>query len=186
MGCSPYFAATGTHTLIPLDISEATYLLLPPESVLSTADLIAQRAIALQKRREHLTHLHSIVYEARLRAAVKFEQDHATTIQDYDFKCGDLVLMRNTAIEKSLSRKFRNRYLGPLIVISRNRGGAYILCELNGSVFHRPIAAFRVIPYFARQSIPLPPLEELLDISTEHLREMEQSNLMDPEDDELE
>lgn len=27
MGCSPYFAATGTHPLIPLDISEATYVL---------------------------------------------------------------------------------------------------------------------------------------------------------------
>jgi hypothetical protein len=186
MGCSPYFAATGTHPLIPLDISEATYLLPPPEAVLSTEDLIAQRAIALQKRREHLTQLHSMVYEARLRAAVKFEQDHAATIQDHDFKRGDLVLMRNTAIEKSLSRKFRNRYLGPLIVISRNRGGAYILCELDGAVFHRPIAAFRVIPYFARENIPLPPLEELLDISTEHLREMEQSTLVDPEDEEIE
>ncbi|KAJ6618390.1 hypothetical protein B0H10DRAFT_1248119 [Mycena sp. CBHHK59/15] len=27
MGCSPYFAVTGTHPLLPLDISEATYLL---------------------------------------------------------------------------------------------------------------------------------------------------------------
>ncbi|CAK5266821.1 unnamed protein product, partial [Mycena citricolor] len=51
MGCSPYFAVTGTHPLLPLDISEATYLLPPPKSVLSTTDLIARRAIALQKRR---------------------------------------------------------------------------------------------------------------------------------------
>jgi hypothetical protein len=186
MGCSAYFAATGTHPLIPLDISEATYLLPPPDTVLSTSDLIAQRAIALQKRREHLAQLHSDVYSARLRAAVKFEQDHAATIRDFEFQRGDLVLMRNTAIEKSLSRKFRNSYLGPLIVISRNRGGAYILCELDGSVFHRPIAAFRVIPYFARKSIPLPSLDELLDISTERLREMEESMLSDPEDDEVE
>jgi hypothetical protein len=73
-----------------------------------------------------------------------------------------------------------------LIVISRNRGGAYIICELDGSVFHRPIAAYRVIPYFARQSIPLPPLEELLDISTERLRDLEQTTLIDPEDEEFE
>jgi hypothetical protein len=182
MGCSPYFAVTGTHPLLPLDISEATYLLPPPDSVLSTTDLIARRAIALQKRREQLSQLHSTVFEVRLRAAVRFEIEHAATIRDYDFKRGDLVLMRNTAIEKSLSRKMRKRYLGPLIVISRNRGGAYILCELDGSVFHRPIAAFRVIPYLARESITIPPLDDFLDIDTERLRELEQSTLADPEE----
>jgi hypothetical protein len=41
MGCSPYFAVTGSHPLIPLDITEATYLQPPPDSVLSTTDLIA-------------------------------------------------------------------------------------------------------------------------------------------------
>jgi hypothetical protein len=90
--------------------------------------------------------------------------------------------MRNTAIEKSLSKKMRKRYLGPLIVISRNRGGAYILCELDGSVFHRPIAAFRVIPYFARTAIPIPPLDDFLDIDTQRLRELEESTLADPEE----
>jgi hypothetical protein len=41
MGCSPYYATTGTHPLIPLDISEASYLLPPPSSMLSTTDLLA-------------------------------------------------------------------------------------------------------------------------------------------------
>ncbi|KAJ6589445.1 hypothetical protein B0H19DRAFT_921853 [Mycena capillaripes] len=189
MGCSPYFAVTGTHPFLPLDISEATYLIPPPDSVLSTTELIARRAITLQKRRDQLSQLHSDVYAARLRAAARFEIEHASTIRDYDFKCGDLVLMRNTAIEKSFSKKMRKpyqRYLGPLIVISRNRGGTYILCELDGSVFHCPIAAFRVIPYFVRVSIPLPPLQDFLDIDTERLRELEQSTFTDPEDVEFE
>ena len=59
MGCSPYFAATGAHPLLPLDIAEATYLLPPPMVPLTTTDLIAARAIALQKRHAHLTALHS-------------------------------------------------------------------------------------------------------------------------------
>ena len=70
----------------------------------------------------------------------------------------------------------RPRYLGPLIVISRNRGGAYILAELDGSVFDRPIAAFRVIPYFARRKIDLPPLDNLLDISRQRLTELESTD----------
>ena len=122
------------------------------------------------------------VYATRVKAAVCFEQQHSATITDYNFTLGDLVLIRNTAIEKSLNRKMRARYLGPLIVISHNRGGAYIIAELDGAVFDRPIAAFRVIPYFTRQSIPIPLLEELIDISARHLRELEDSTSADPDE----
>ena len=93
MGCSPYFGATGTHPLIPLDISEATYLQPPVESVLSSTDLIARRAITLQKRELDLAILHEKVHQARLRAAVLFEQQHAKTIYNFNFKHGNLVLM---------------------------------------------------------------------------------------------
>jgi hypothetical protein len=183
MGCSPYFAATGTHPILPLDIAEATYLLPPPAEPLSTTDLIAARAIALQKRKSHLSTLHSKVMTARVQAAIRFEREHAATIRDFDFHRGDLVLIRNTAIEKALNRKMRPRYLGPLIVVSRNKGGAYIICELNGSVFDRPIAAFRVIPYFARKAIALPDLSDFLDIDTSRLREMEEASSLGDDDD---
>jgi len=135
MGCSPYFAVTETHPLLPFDIVEASYMQPPPDSVLSTTDLIARRAIALQKRKSHLAELHSKVFDARRKAAIKFERDHTNTIKDFDFKLGDLVLMCNTAIEKALNRKMCPQYLGPLIMISHNRGGAYILAKLDGSLF---------------------------------------------------
>jgi hypothetical protein len=54
LGCSPYFAATGTHPLLPLNIIEATYLIPPPEALLDTTQLITSHPIALQKRREQL------------------------------------------------------------------------------------------------------------------------------------
>ncbi|KIM85896.1 hypothetical protein PILCRDRAFT_5010 [Piloderma croceum F 1598] len=164
MGCSPYFAATGTHPILPLDIAEATYLLPPPTLTLSTTDLIAIRAIVLQKRHAHLSALHSRVMAARLDAAR-----------------GDLVLVRNTAIEKALNHKMQARYIGPLVVVSRNKGGAYIICKLNGSVFDRPVAAFRVIPYFARKSLTLPDLDGFLDVSPERIQEMEVSDVSDPD-----
>jgi len=176
MGCSPYFAATGTHPLLPVDIAEANYLLPAPDSPISSTELIIRRAITLQKRREQLSALREKVYEARIQAADRFEKEHSHTIKQFDFRLGDLVLVRNTAIEKALNRKMRPRYLGPLIVISRNRGGAYILAELDGSVFDRPIAAFRVIPYFARRKIDLPPLDNLLDISRQRLTELENTD----------
>ena len=73
------------------------------------------------------------------------------------------------------------RYLGLLIVISQNKGGAYTVSELNGSVFDHPIVAFQVIPYFACQHIDIPPLDELIDISARRLCELENSTTADPD-----
>ena len=57
MGCSPFYAATGVHPILPFDIFKANYLLPPPNSLLSSTDLITRRAIALQKRQEDLSQL---------------------------------------------------------------------------------------------------------------------------------
>ena len=40
------------------------------------------------------------------------------TVRNFDFSRGDLVLVRNTAIEKALNRKMRPRYFGPMIVLA--------------------------------------------------------------------
>jgi hypothetical protein len=180
MGCSPFYAATGAIPLIPLDIVEATYLQPPPESTLTTTELIARRAIALQKRPADLEKLHSKVHSARKVAAIRFEKKHFRTIGNYAFERGDLVLVRNTKIEKSLDKKMKPRYLGPLIVVSRTKRGAYIVCELDGAVLHNPIAQFRVIPYLARKSIFLP--EGFEDIGKARLDEMEEQDVIEGEE----
>jgi hypothetical protein len=76
----------------------------------------------------------------------------------------------------------RPRYTAPLVVISRKKGGAYILAELDGPLFVQPVAVFRVIPYFARKLIALPPLDDLLDVSLARLRELEETSLKDTDD----
>ncbi|KAI0054529.1 hypothetical protein BV25DRAFT_1765069, partial [Artomyces pyxidatus] len=139
------------------------------------------RAIALQKRRSQLAALHSKVFEARRTAALRFERDHPSIIKDFAFPKGALVLMRNTAIEKSLNRKMRARYLGPYVVLSRNRGGAYILAELDGATFDRPVAAFRLVPYLARKQLTLPPLQDFIDVPLSRIAELEDSDEIDPE-----
>ena len=44
------------------------------------------------------------------------------------------------------------RYLGPYLVVSRNRGGAYILAETDGGPSH---CSFRVLPYCWNDETPL-------------------------------
>jgi len=177
MGCSPYFVTTGMHPILPLDFYQATYMLPPPDSVLSTEYLIARRAITLQKRSEDLKRIYNKVFKARYEAAAHFEERHHAKIRDYDFKKGSLVLLRNSQVESSLDAKMKPRYTGPVLVVSRNRGGAYILCELDGAVMHRPIAAFRVIPYLSRKEIPLP--DNFLDIEANRLEQLKETEFVD-------
>ena len=183
MGVSPFFAITGTHPVLPLDIVEATYLLPPPDAFLSTTELIARRAVELQKRHGQVAALRDKVFETRVRAARQFEKEHATVIKDFDFKTGDLVLVRNTAIEKSLNRKMRARYNGPYVIVTRNKGGAYVICELDGSVLDRPMAAFRVVPYFARKEIDIP--TEALDMHLKRIDEMRASRSLGDDEEEV-
>ncbi len=173
MGCSPYFAVTGTHPLIPLDVVEANYLLPPPDSLLLTTDLIACHAIALQKRQGDLVQLKDHVHTAQNHTAIRFEQENSATIHNFRFNKGDLVLVRNTSIEKALNRKMCARYFGPIIVVSCNKGGTYIICDLDSTLAHAPVAAFQVVPYFARKSLNIPNIQQHIDVTTVCLQQME-------------
>ena len=81
--------------------------------------------------------------------------------------------MRNTRVEESLDSKMEPRYLGPLVVIRRTRGGSYVLAELDGSIVGGTVAQFRVIPYHARHSIELPrKIHDLIDVSPQTRKEL--------------
>ncbi|KNZ78835.1 hypothetical protein J132_09762 [Termitomyces sp. J132] len=147
---------TSTHPLLPANIVEATSLQLPLNLLLSTTDLIAHQVIDLQCCQEDLNHLHSNVLSTHHLATIHFKAEHAATIHDYNFQTGDLVLMRNTRVEVTHTKEMKPCYLGPLVVISHNCGGTYILCKLDGSVLHCPIATFQSVPYFTREHIAVP------------------------------
>ncbi len=173
LGCSPYFAVCGAHPTIPLDIEEATWLVEYPGHIISTSELIGLRARALAKHSYHVEEMRERVSKEKRRAVRRYEEENKHTIKDYNFKPGDLVLVRNTQVEKSLNTKMTLRWMGPMVVVRRTKGGSYLCCEMDGSMFHGKIGQFRVIPFEQRTSIDLPEkILDLIDLSKEKLEEL--------------
>ena len=72
-------------------------------------------------------------------------------------------------------------YFGLMVVISKNRDGVYIICNLNGRLAHSPVTVFQIVPYFAQDNINLPDLEQHIDMSAARLRKLEDTSITDPD-----
>ena len=66
------------------------------------------------------------------------------------------------------------------MVVTRSHGGAYVVCELDGTVLDWLIAAFRVALYFARKSLVI--LTSVLDVHLKCIDEMRQSRSLGDDD----
>ena len=182
LGCSPFFMVTGAHPILPLDVTEATWLVELPDRVLTDDELIGFRAKALAKHKTHIDEMRKRISEDKIKRLLQYEKDHKAVIKDHNFKLGDLVLVRNTAIEKSLDKKMKARYLGPMVIIRRTKGGSYVVAEMNGALWQQKVGAFRCVPYYVRESVELPEnILEWLDVSEEGLQKILNSKEIDSE-----
>jgi hypothetical protein len=86
---------------IPLDIVEATWRVQLPGRVLTTDELIGYRARALAKHQAHVDEMRRRIAKIKRASVADHERRFKDRIKDYVFKRGDLVLMRNTAIQGS-------------------------------------------------------------------------------------
>ena len=121
-----------------------------------SSDLLALRIKQLQKLPDDTDKAAETLHQSHLKSKAAFERQFQHRLWRDEYKTGDLVLVRNSRVEKELDQKTKPQYLGPFEVLRCTQGGTYILKEMDGTVSQRGVAAFRLLPYHTREGIPLP------------------------------
>lgn len=162
-GYSPYYIAHGIEPILPFDLAEATMLAQPVHGRMSTTELIAARAVQLQRRQEDLDIVKGALLKARIASAQQFEEKYRASIRAQDITPGTLVLVRNSKFDSSIGAKAKARYHGPMVVVRKTEGGSFVLAELDGAVSKLRYAAYRVLPYHVRdvRKVPVSTITDL-------------------------
>lgn len=152
-GCSAYYLLHGVDPVLPFDLTESTFMTSGFRSGMSTVELLALRIQQLQRHPADIAQAAETLRNARFRSKEQFERRFFKRLNRSVFNTGDLVLVRNTAVEKELNRKTKPRYNGPFEVRDQTPQGSYRLSELNGVHMRRGVAAFRLLPYITRKEL---------------------------------
>lgn len=151
-GFSAFYLLHGVHPVLPFDLTEASFMTEGFRSGMSSSELLALRIRQLERHPEDIHKAAETLKKARVRSKAQFERRFHRKLQRFLYQPGELVLVRNTMIEKELNRKTKPRYLGPFEVDRRTKGGSYVLKELDGTILRQGVAAFRLYPYLKRNS----------------------------------
>ncbi|KAJ3779616.1 hypothetical protein GGU10DRAFT_397934 [Lentinula aff. detonsa] len=145
---------------------------------LGCSPYFALTARALTLHTDQAKEIMEKIDQKKQKDTLRYEKLHAHTIKNFDFKPGELVLVRNSQVENSLSAKMLPRWMGPCIVIRRTEGGACVIAEMDGAAFQNKISLFRSLPALTGISMesldkiangPEPEEKEPVEIDTENL-----------------
>jgi transposase InsO family protein len=116
-GYPAYFLLHGTDPILLFDLWESTFLVEGFRQKLSSKELLTLHIQQIECRDKDVVRAMQILRSSRLASKRQFEKRFETHLVHGIYSPGDLVLIRNTAMEKELNRKTKPRYLGPYKVI---------------------------------------------------------------------
>ena len=116
-GLSLYYLLHGVYPVLPFDLTEATFLIQEFKMEITSEDLLALHINQLAKKQEDIDQAAKTLSRFRFQSREKFEEKFQKQLCQDHYQVGELVLIRNTPVEKSLNQKTKPQYIGPYWVV---------------------------------------------------------------------
>jgi hypothetical protein len=143
----------GVEPLFPFDITDQTWYALEWDKVRTSEELLALRMRQIARRDEDIIAASKKSLISRTKSAAYFFEKHKNRIVTGNYEPGTLVLVYNEYLDNQFGKKGLPRWNGPFVVIQKRPSGAFVLAELDGSVWRKPVAASRVKLFHTRKII---------------------------------
>ena len=134
-GMSPFRLEYGYDPILPVELEVESWAAVAWSSVQTTDDLLALRAMQLERRQDLIEEVGLKIRRHREEGKVYFDNTHVTRDPEKPIKQGDLVLVHNTSRKKDMStvQKQSFKWLGPYRVFKAYpKKGFCMLEDLNG------------------------------------------------------
>lgn len=156
-GYTPFFLEYGHQAVLPVDLEFPSWIVHRWHKVRTTEELLAMRCTQLERRDEDVTN--AALRIRRLREMNKDIFDNSHQIRNDPLKIDDIVLVHETQLEHSHSKKLLPRWRGPYRVKLAHDKGFYKLEELDGAQLRGTYAGNRLKRFHARGQV----IDDLLD-----------------------
>jgi hypothetical protein len=144
-GMSPYEFVFGQRAVFPVEFSLETFDVIRWRFPMKREDLLAAQIRQLERRPGDIERAREKIMKAR--AVGKARWDSSRQIRKVGLEEGELVLVLDGTMMGTLKKKYEQRWYGPYRISKVLDGGTYVLEELDGTTYTKPIHGERLELY---------------------------------------
>jgi len=160
-GFTPAYLVQGREYVLPIEADIPTVQNLGFQRDMTTEDLLFVRMRQIDLKDQNVQEALSRIARRRLEAKELWDEQHERVNRPAgeQLDVGDLVLVKNTQLDKGFGRKLEFRWLGPYEIVEAypNRN-YYQLAELDGARLRKTTHGDRLKKYF-EPDVPEPTLD---------------------------
>ena len=139
---SVFYLLCRIHPILPCDLTEASFIIDEFTFGMSSSDFLTLKIQQLKRHPADILQAAQMMAIAHFQSKTQFEKKFHKKLHRSIYQFVDLVLVRNTAIEKKLNRKIKPKYLGLYEIDRHTKRELHVLKEMDGTILCQGVAAF--------------------------------------------